>query len=242
MIGTIGNISPISKGGIHSITENTVAGIFPFMDTTFRDALEKALQLTGKSLRSVATAADVSYDQFKSLRQGKSQKTNVDDALKLIRAFGVTPEEFYAGHFSNQPHTTAIPGKVGAGAPVHLTDDHAKGGGLYEVITPPQLIGKHAVAVEVEGDSMEPVYSEGDLLFYIRETHEGVPIEAINRKVIAQTADGKVWVKLLKHGSTAGKFNLLSINPTGDNMHDVNLTWASPVLMHLPADLVTRAK
>lgn len=209
--------------------------------------LKRVMDFEGIKNAPLAVKAGLNASTIRDLFRNNSSP-KVSNAHKIAAALGRTVDELIAigagvlDIEANQLHTTAIPGKVGAGAPVHLIDDHAKGNGLYHVVTPPQLLGKHAVAVEVEGSSMEPVYSEGDLLFYIRHTHEGVPIEAINRKVIVQTTDGKVWVKLLKRGSTAATFNLLSINPAGDNMHDVQLNWASPVILHLPAEFVTKAK
>ena len=69
-----------------------------------------------------------------------------------------------AGEFERTP-TISIAGKVGAGASVPVFDAYAKGDGP-QVICPPGLSPSGVVAVEVEGDSMEPVYSAGDLLFY----------------------------------------------------------------------------
>jgi hypothetical protein len=36
----------------------------------------------------------VSYEQLKKLRQGKSQSTNVDDAVRIAHVFGLTLDEF----------------------------------------------------------------------------------------------------------------------------------------------------
>lgn len=61
---------------------------------TFRDALIEATSNGGPSLRSVAEATKVSYEQLKKLNQGKTQKTNVEDARKIAAFFGRTLEEF----------------------------------------------------------------------------------------------------------------------------------------------------
>lgn len=210
------------------------------MEKPFKEALDLALKHSGRSLRSVAIEAGVSYDQLKGLMQGKSRSTNVDDGLKVASAFGVSVEDFFSGNLSGVPASIAVPGQAGAGAEVFLCDDHAKGDGLYHVACPPQLSPHGIVAVEVKGDSMEPTYSEGDLLFYSRETADGVPTEAIGKKVIAETTDGRVWVKQLKLGSEPGLFHLLSLNPAGLNMHDVEVQWAAPVRLHLPKEFVKR--
>ena len=93
----IGYKYPTGQGSIYAIRVEQSRGIFPPMETTFKAALDFALEKTGKSLRSIAAAADVSYEQLKNLKQGKAQRTNVDDAMKIAATFGVSLEEFYRG-------------------------------------------------------------------------------------------------------------------------------------------------
>ena len=87
---------------------------------------------------------------------------------------------------------------------------------------------------------MEPIYFEGDLLFFRRETHDGVPSEAIGRTCVCEDAAGMGWVKQVKPGSSPGLFHLIALNPQSDNMHDVELKWATPVRLHWPAELVSK--
>lgn len=67
---------------------------YPRMTKTFRDALKYWIEKTGKSFAEVARESGVSYEQIKKLSQGKSQSTNVDDAVKIANHFGMTLEEF----------------------------------------------------------------------------------------------------------------------------------------------------
>lgn len=182
------------------------------MEKPFKEALDVALKVTKKSLRSVALSAGVSYDQLKSLMQGKSQTTNVDDGFKVAAAFGVSVEDFFAGNFSDLPTSVAVAGHVGAGAMVDLVDAYEKGDGLYHVACPPQISPRGIVAVEVQGDSMMPAYQPGSVLFYSREAL-GVPTEAIGKVCVCEDEDGKAWVKQVKVGREDGTFSLLSINP-----------------------------
>lgn len=64
------------------------------MTKTFREAFIEALDRTGWSIRKVAGISGVSEEQLKKVNQGKSRSTNVDDAVKVANAFGVTLEEF----------------------------------------------------------------------------------------------------------------------------------------------------
>jgi len=211
------------------------------MQKTFKDALEDALKQTGRSLRSVALVADVSYDQLKGLMQGKAKTTNVDDGLKVASAFGVSVEDFFNGNLADAAKTIAVAGRVGAGAQVQLSDPYPKGEGLYHVACPPQIGPNGIVAVEVEGNSMEPAYEEGDVLFYSREVM-GVPAEAIGRRCVIEDANGMVWIKLLRRrdGQPEGLFDLISFHADTPPMYDVAIKWAAPIKMHLGRDLTVR--
>ncbi|GLP86272.1 hypothetical protein GCM10007921_18320 [Tritonibacter mobilis] len=135
--------------------------------------------------------------------------------------------------------TISIAGKVGAGAQVPLFDAYEKGDGP-QVECPPGIGPHGVVAVEVEGDSMEPVYSDGDLLFYSRNGHDSVPDEVIGHKCVCEDADGMGWVKQVKAGDEPGLFHLISINPSGKNMHNVRLKWAARVRLHWPAEFARK--
>ncbi len=209
------------------------------MHQSFREALEQALSASGRSLRELTTSAGVSYEKFKSLRQGKSLTTSVDDAVKISAAFGVSLDDFLRGKITDDVQNVPIVGKVGAGAKVPAFAAYEPGSGP-KVLCPPGLNPQTVVAVEVEGDSMEPVYSSGDLLFYTRQTADGVPTEAIGRRCVCECEDGFGWVKQVRLGSTPGLFNLVSINPTADNQHNIKLKWAAPVKLHWPAELAQR--
>lgn len=211
------------------------------MVTTFKSALESALTKTGRSLLSVAKEAGVSYDQLKSLRQGKSRRTNVDDAMRVAKVFGVSLDDFYAGHLTPEKPIISVAGKVGAGAIVSLIDDHAKGDGLYHIQCPPQISPCGIVAVEIEGTSMTPTYQPGDILLYTRTTL-GVPSEAIGRICICEDDLGRVWLKAVKIGSEENTFSLLSLNPDAENMHGVQLKWAAPIRLHIPKEFVISAE
>ncbi len=71
------------------------------MVMTFREALLKHTGTPGKpSLKAVSEKAGVSYEQMKKVRQGATQSTNVDDAIKLAAAMGMTLNEFVDDHLA----------------------------------------------------------------------------------------------------------------------------------------------
>ncbi|MCD9147791.1 XRE family transcriptional regulator [Pseudophaeobacter flagellatus] len=208
------------------------------MPLTFREALNGAMAASGLSMRKLAEKAGVSYEQLKKINQGKTQSTNAEDALRLAAATGVSLESFMAGDFQVAP-TIAIAGKVGAGAQVPLFDVYEKGDGP-QVECPPGLSPHGIVAVEVEGDSMEPVYSAGDLLFYTRNGHDAVPSDDIGHRCVCEDEDGMGWVKQIKPGDEPGLFHLISLNPGANNIWNVRLKWAAKVRLHWPAELARK--
>lgn len=188
----------------------------------------------GFTQEQVAEMLGVSVSLYNGLEKG-GRRMNSDYLEGLANIYNVQPSEMIV----EKRASIAVPGRAGAGAEVHLVDDYAKGDGLFHVECPPLLSPRGIVAVEVEGNSMEPAYTEGDLLFYSRDAL-GVPTEAIGRMCIAADEAGRVWVKQVKIGTAAGLFNLLSINPSGANMIDVRLKWAAPVKLHLPKEFVRK--
>lgn len=214
------------------------AGYYSLMMMSFADALAEALYVTGISLKKLSESAGVSYEQMKKVRQGKSGSTNVDDAAKIAAALNMTLDAFLNGdHVSRS--TIPVPGHVGAGDQVDMVNPYAEGDGMYHVTCPPQLSPHDVVALEVRGQSMEPTYLDGGLIFYSRGAL-AVPTEALGRICVAEDEKENIWLKQVKPGSTPGLFHLISINPTSLNLHDIRLTWASPIRFYLPPDMVER--
>lgn len=163
----------------------------------------------------------------------KAVGRSVDDVIRIGEAWDINAAPARA--------TVAVAGKVGAGAHVDLVDAYAKGGGLYSVACPPQLSPHGIVAVEVEGDSMVPLYAPGTVLFYSRDVI-GVPTEAIGQVCVCEDENGKAWVKHIKTGMQEGTFSLISVNPEAENMHGVRLKWAAKVRFHLAPEMVERVE
>lgn len=105
-----------------------------------------------------------------------------------------------------------VVGIVGAGAHVFPIDDNAKGQGIDTVECPANINPGKGVALEVRGDSMEPMISEGFLLFY--ETRlPGVPVEFLNRICVVWIEGDGCLVKKVRKGSMPGYYTLDSLNP-----------------------------
>ncbi|ATQ56181.1 LexA family transcriptional regulator [Paracoccus yeei] len=211
----------------------------------FVSGLKTAMQIKGWKPAPLSEAAGMGISAVRDLFR-KNSSPKVSTAQALARALGMTVDEIIAlGDGAPSPaHRIAVAGRVGAGASVPLEDPYPKGEGMFHVAAPSQLLQrggiKGIVAVQVEGDSMAPMYQPGDVLFYSRATHEGIPEEDIGRPCIVEDADGNAWVKQVKRGDEPGLFHLISLNPTSETRHNQQIKWAARVRLALPADLVER--
>ncbi len=85
-------------------------------------------------------------------------------------------------------------------------------GGGWDQIRFPKVEDENAYALEVSGDSMQPLYRDGDILI--------VSPNAQVRKgdrVVLRTTDGEVMAKVLVR-RTAKTIELASINPAHANL------------------------
>nr|WP_052465759.1 XRE family transcriptional regulator [Phaeobacter sp. S60] len=188
----------------------------------------------GLTQEDMADRLEISTGLYNGLEKGK-RRMNETYMEGIANILGVAVSDLIV---EDRP-TIAIAGKVGAGAQVPVFDAYEKGDGP-QVECPPGLYPHGVVAVEVEGDSMEPVYSAGDLLFYTRDSSDGVPGDVIGHRCVCEDADGMGWVKQVKAGDKPGLFHLISLNPTGSNTHNVQLIWAARVRLHWPAELARK--
>jgi len=198
--------------------------------------IRKIRKERGLTQAAVVEAADISQPYLSQLENGSGGRApSMETLIAIANVLDVRPSDLI-----DDAKPVAVAGKVGAGAKVPLVDAYAKGDGLYHVACPSELphdVG--IVGVEVEGDSMTPIYRDGDVLFYSRDT-VGVPTEAVGAICVCEDANGDGWVKHVKPGTEPGKFHLISLNPLVDNMFDVILKWAAPVKLAWPKALVER--
>lgn len=188
----------------------------------------------GLTQEMMAESLGISTGLYNGLEKG-SRRMNETYLEGIASIFGVLVSDLIV---EDRP-TISIAGSVGAGAQVPVFDAYEKGDGP-QVECPPGLSPHGIVAVEVEGNSMEPVYSAGDLLFYSRNGHDSVPDEVVGHRCICEDENGMGWVKQIKLGSEPALFNLISLNPGSDNLWDVRLKWAARVRLHWPVELVKR--
>lgn len=122
------------------------------------------------------------------------------------------------------PQTIEVPlvGKVGAGQAVMPLD----AGYPDETVPAPAQVRPDTVAVIVDGDSMYPAYDDGEILYY----RQKLPPDAlVNEKCIIALADGRMFVKVLRKGSTDQTWTLQSFNSMYGDIKDVVVEWVAPI-------------
>jgi hypothetical protein len=88
--------------------------------------------------------------------------------------------------------------------------------------------GRDMIALQIRGDSMFPVYRNGDYL--ICERKFGPDFRSlVNLDCVVKTKAGEGFVKKLLKGSKVGRFNLKSYNVGFDEIRDVEIEWAAPI-------------
>ncbi len=102
-------------------------------------------------------------------------------------------------------------------------------GSGWEEIDVPGVTDHNAYALEITGDSMLPVYREGDIIIVS-------PAATIRKgdRVVVKTADGQVMAKIMQR-QTAKTVELASFNPEHEpktiDMKDIDwmarIIWAS---------------
>lgn len=198
------------------------------------DALEASGLTQGALADAIERATRLPMDKSKVNKMVLGKRSvSAEEMLAIAKITGQPlPDR------SSPTMTVAVAGRVGAGAQVPLVDAFEKGDGLFHVACPPQLSPSGVVAVEVEGDSMAPMYQPGHVLFFSRANHEGVPEEDIGQPCVIEDETGHAWVKLLKRGSAPGLWNLISLNPSAESAWDQKIKWAARVRLALPSELV----
>ena len=112
-------------------------------------------------------------------------------------------------------------GLAQAGGEGYFDDGGYPVGGSWDEVSLPEIADPNAYALEISGESMEPVFRDGDIVI----VSPSAPIRRGDR-VVARTMDGQVMAKQLTRRS-ARRVELKSLNPEHpDYSFDlINVAW-----------------
>lgn len=191
---------------------------------TIGERLKWARKRAGLTQPGVAKKFGISRNAV-SLWESDKTAPEADKLSVLAVLFRVSIEWLWTGRGS--PEVTAeatVVGYVGAGERVFPFDDHAQGAGLDTTEQPPGEKGT-VIAVIVRGDSMEPIYRDGDLLFYAAEKRS--PADLVGLDCIVKVHEGPTFVKTIRRHQKRGHFTLKSYN--AEDIGPVQIETAYPV-------------
>ncbi|AMM85676.1 DNA-binding protein [Martelella sp. AD-3] len=193
------------------------------------DDLAARHKLTPSGLARRAGLDPTAFNKSKRLgKDGRERWPSMESIAKVLDATGSDLTAFLdaeagrandggappSGAFPPQPSTIPLLGLARAGTGGFFDDGgFPVGQGWDEVDFPAPARDSHSVyALEVQGDSMLPLYRDGDVLIVEAnaETRKG-------DRVVVKTHDGEVMAKVLVR-RTSRQIELMSINPAHENL------------------------
>jgi phage repressor protein C with HTH and peptisase S24 domain len=202
------------------------------------DAIDRLAALNGLSASGLAKAAGLDPTTFnRSKRMSAAAKPRwptTESIAKVLAATETSFDDFVALVGGRQDFATPfakgreIPliGFAEAGTQGFFDDGGFPVGGGWEAVRFPGLEDENAYALEVSGDSMQPLYRDGDVIIVS-------PAAGIRRgdRVVLKTLDGEVMAKELSR-RTARRVELASLNPDyPDRVIDIDdIAWMARII------------
>jgi phage repressor protein C with HTH and peptisase S24 domain len=169
---------------------------------------------------------------------GRQRWPSTESLAKVLSATGAELEAFTALvtgaralPATGRPGARRVPliGLAQAGSDGYFDDGGYPVGGGWDEVSLPEIADPNAYALEISGDSMEPVFRDGDVVV----VSPAAPIRRGDR-VVVRTRGGEVMAKQLQRRS-ARRVELLSLNPQHPSytfeLHEVawihRIVWAS---------------
>jgi phage repressor protein C with HTH and peptisase S24 domain len=177
--------------------------------------LAAAYGLSASGLARKAGLDPTTFNKSKRVTsEGKLRWPSTESISKILKATNASLQEFISYvENGNNPATRNVPliGFAQAGRQGYFDDAGYPIGGGWDEISFPGSTDPHAFALEIAGDSMEPVFRDGDIVVVS-------PEGGVRRgdRVVVKTRDGEVMAKVLKRQS-AQRIELSSFNPAHDD-------------------------
>ncbi|MBL4747317.1 MAG: helix-turn-helix transcriptional regulator [Magnetovibrio sp.] len=181
-------------------------------------AIDQIAAVYAHSVSDLAKKSGLDATTFnKSKRQsrgGKLRWPSTESVAKILDATGADMHEFMSYVENGQkapPRNIPLIGLAQAGADGYFDDAGYPTRGCWDEISFPGTTDHHAFALEISGDSMDPVFRDGDIVIVS-------PEESVRRgdRVVVKTTGGEVMAKVLKR-QTAGRIELSSFNPAHED-------------------------
>jgi phage repressor protein C with HTH and peptisase S24 domain len=201
------------------------------------DGIDALARRHGHSVSALAKLAGLDATAFnvskRVSKDGRERWPSTESIAKILEATGESFDSFLTGtgaylQFNEPPGNRTVPllglAQAGTGGFFDSAGFPA-GQGWDEIVLPAPGEGG-IYALEVQGDSMEPLYREGDRIVVS-------PTEQVRRgdRVVVKTRDGEVMAKVLFR-QTAKQIELHSLNPAYEPriIDLVNVEWMARII------------
>jgi phage repressor protein C with HTH and peptisase S24 domain len=198
-------------------------------------AIDTVAERYGFSASGLAKKAGLDPTSFNPSKRtgpdGRPRWPTMESISRVLNASGASVEEFMdllSGRKGQPPKRKVIPmlGFAKAGRGGFFDDSGFPSGSGWEEIEVPGVTDTQAYALEITGNSMEPVYREGDSIIVS-------PSATIRKgdRVVVRTNDGQVMAKIM-HRQTAKTVELASFNPEHEpkTLDLKNVDWMARII------------
>lgn len=174
-------------------------------------AIDKLAERNGLSASGLARRAGLDATAFnkskRSAADGSPRWLSTESLMKALDAVGSSLEDFAALAEGRQGHTAPLLGFAKAGNDGYFDEAGFPVGDGWEEVRFPGIGTEDVYALEITGDSMEPVYRKGDRIVV-------APGRSVRKgdRVVARTKGGEVLAKTLGR-QTERMVELISFNP-----------------------------
>ncbi|MEX0628611.1 MAG: helix-turn-helix transcriptional regulator [Cucumibacter sp.] len=176
------------------------------------DALDALAARRGLSASALARRAGLDPTTFnlskRISKDGRPRWPSTESIAKVLEATGEEFSDFLSGGgMEAEARSVPLLGFARAGSGGYFDSGGFPVGQGWDRVTVPGAAGSGTYALEVSGDSMLPLYRDGDIIIVS-------PAETARRgdRVVVKTLDGEVMAKIL-HRKTADRLELHSLNP-----------------------------
>jgi phage repressor protein C with HTH and peptisase S24 domain len=180
-------------------------------------AAENGLSASGLARRSGLDPTTFNPSK-RCMPDGRARWPSTESIAKVLDATGASLEAFTSlvsgaralasnGAARNPARRVPLIGLAQAGGDGYFDDGGYPVGGGWDEVSLPEIGDPNAYALEISGDSMEPVFRDGDMVI----VSPAAPIRRGDR-VVVRTTGGEVMAKQLTRRS-ARRVELKSLNP-----------------------------
>ncbi len=184
-------------------------------------AAENGLSASGLARRSGLDPTTFNPSK-RRMPDGRARWPSTESVAKVLEATGASLEAFTSlvsgaralsssAAVRNSARRIPLIGFAQAGSDGFFDDGGYPVGGGWDEVTLPEIGDSNAYALEISGDSMEPVFRDGDMVI----VSPAAPIRRGDR-VVVRTLRGEVMAKQLARRS-ARRIDLRSLNPAHEN-------------------------